>query len=373
MGSVAKREDGKWRARYRDELNKEHSKHFTRKIDAQRWLTDVESSIQRGAYVAPNAGAVTVRAWFEKWAATQVWAQSTAKNAGYAIRGCDFADMSIKAVKPSHVQAWVKGLGIPSPEGKVLAASTIKVRFKVVRAAFRAAVLDAVIVRDPTAQVKLPRQRKAEAAMLLMSTAQVGELLDASSPEFRPFLAVCAFAGLRLGEASGLQVGDVDFLRGTIEVRRQIQGTGKANVRVEPPKHGSERTVYVPRELTDMLAIHITECGVYGDEQWLFGTGDARYTQNSAGHRFRSARSAAGLPIEAHIHGLRHYYASGLIAAGCDVVTVQRALGHASPSITLNIYSHLWPKAEDKTRAAATDMMATALGKNADQVRTSGT
>ena len=73
MGSVAKREDGKWRARYRDELNKEHSKHFTRKIDAQRWLTDVESSIQRGAYVAPNAGAVTVRAWFEKWAATQVW------------------------------------------------------------------------------------------------------------------------------------------------------------------------------------------------------------------------------------------------------------------------------------------------------------
>ena len=43
---------------------------------------------------------------------------------------------------------------------------------------------------------------------------------------------------------------------------------------------------------------------------------------------------------------------------GCDVVTVQHALGHSSASITLNVYSHLWPKAEDRTRAAAANLMA---------------
>lgn len=53
------------------------------------------------------------------------------------------------------------------------------------------------------------------------------------------------------------------------------------------------------------------------------------------------------------LHDLRHFYASGLIAAGCDVVTVQRALGHAKPSTTLETYSHLWSSAEDKTRRAA--------------------
>ena len=37
-GSIAKRTNGKWRARYRDEAGKEHSRHFDRKIDAQQWL-----------------------------------------------------------------------------------------------------------------------------------------------------------------------------------------------------------------------------------------------------------------------------------------------------------------------------------------------
>lgn len=58
------------------------------------------------------------------------------------------------------------------------------------------------------------------------------------------------------------------------------------------------------------------------------------------------------------LHTLRHTFASNLIASGCDVVTVQRALGHSQPSITLNVYSHLWPSAEDRTRAATASFMA---------------
>jgi len=49
---------------------------------------------------------------------------------------------------------------------------------------------------------------------------------------------------------------------------------------------------------------------------------------------------------------------------------VQRALGHSSATITLGVYSHLWPTAEDRTRAAAGDLMAAALRTPADSVRT---
>ncbi len=74
------------------------------------------------------------------------------------------------------------------------------------------------------------------------------------------------------------------------------------------------------------------------------------------------------------LHDLRHFYASGLIAAGCDVVTVQHALGHSSPSITLNIYSHLWPKAEDRTRSGRRGPHAAVFADKtenpADSVRT---
>lgn len=70
------------------------------------------------------------------------------------------------------------------------------------------------------------------------------------------------------------------------------------------------------------------------------------------------------------LHDLRHFYASGLIAAGCDVVTVQRALGHAKATTTLNTYAQLWPTAEDRTRKAAARIIAGVL-RPADQLRTS--
>ena len=63
--------------------------------------------------------------------------------------------------------------------------------------------------------------------------------------------------------------------------------------------------------------------------------------------------------------------ASGPIAAGCDVVTVQRALGHAKATTTLNTYAHLWPTAEDRTRAATDGLMSAALDFSADFLRTS--
>ncbi|WP_212746923.1 tyrosine-type recombinase/integrase [Sinomonas gamaensis] len=92
--------------------------------------------------------------------------------------------------------------------------------------------------------------------------------------------------------------------------------------------------------------------------------------RHSAGSNWRTVRKAAALGDKYTLHDLRHFYASGLIADGCDVVTVQKALGHAKPSITLNVYAHLWPNAEDKTRTAASGLMAAVLGVPADSVRT---
>ena len=89
---------------------------------------------------------------------------------------------------------------------------------------------------------------------------------------------------------------------------------------------------------------------------------DAELSGISANHA-----SSRDLP---RLHDLRHYFASGLIAAGCDVVTVQRALGHSNATTTRNTYSHLWPTAEDRTRKAAEAMMRAAAADLADSVRT---
>ena len=108
-----------------------------------------------------------------------------------------------------------------------------------------------------------------------------------------------------------------------------------------------------------------------GAEGSLFTNGPCPWNRNSAGNQWRRLRETVGMD-DFTLHDLRHYYASGLIAAGCDVVTVQHALGHSSPTITLNIYSHLWPRAEDRTRSAAEGLMAAANAEVADSVRTGG-
>lgn len=77
MASIQKRDNGSWRARYRDSAGREHARHFPRKIDAQRWLDEVTASVVTGRYVDPKAGKITFAQWFEQWAAAQVWATGT--------------------------------------------------------------------------------------------------------------------------------------------------------------------------------------------------------------------------------------------------------------------------------------------------------
>ena len=83
------------------------------------------------------------------------------------------------------------------------------------------------------------------------------------------------------------------------------------------------------------------------------------------------SRSSAGgglLPERTGLHVIRHLYASLLIRHGESVKTVQARLGHASAAITLDTYSHLWPDADDTTRAAVE--LALGGGAAADSLRT---
>lgn len=375
MASIKKRPDGQWRARYRDDAGKEHARHFERKVDAQRWLDEVTASMVTGAYVDPRAGRVTFAGYFAEWSQRQVWESGTDRAVRLAAGSVTFADVPLAALRRSHVERWVKAMQTaPRGEGRPpgLAPGTIRTRVNNVRGVLRAAVRNRVIASDPSDGITLPRVRRPEVAMVLPTTAQVRALLAAAPDEWGAFVALCAFAGLRLGEAAALQVGDVDFLHRVLAVSRQVQRADGGTVEIRPPKYGSERTVYLAGGLVEILSAHVAgHCPGTDPRRFVFGFGrDVPPHQNTVGFWWRKARTAAGCGA-VKLHDLRHFYASGLIAAGCDVVTVQRALGHASATVTLNTYAHLWPTAEDRTRAAAASMLAETLSP-ADSARTSG-
>lgn len=217
MASIQKRPDGVWRARYRDETGREKSGHFKRKIDAQKWLDGITTSVVTGTYVDPKAGKVTLASFYAGWAERQVWETGTFRSMGLAVRTCTFTDVELGSLRKSHVETWVKSMVKAG-----LMPSTIKTRFRNVGSVLRGAVADKIIGTDPSAGVTLPRLRKAGAAMVIPTPEEVGTLMAAVDPWFRPMMALCAFAGLRVGESVAVQLGDVDFLRRTLTVSRQV-------------------------------------------------------------------------------------------------------------------------------------------------------
>lgn len=352
MASIKKLASGKWQARYRDEDGKQRSKNFPRQVDAQRWMNEITASIVTGQYVDPTVGRITFREYYKRYAARQMWVAGTVKAMNLAAYSTSFVDLPMGRIRSSDVEEWVKSMSASLQPG------TVKTRYDNVRAVFKAARRDLVIASDPTDGVKLPRRRRPSAAMSIPSPEQVSAIMAAADDRFSMFIALCAIGGLRLGEAAGVQLGDIDWKQETVAVSRQVQRADGGGVEIHAPKCGSERVVYLPTEIMEMLSEHVkADRARILSQGWLFaGAGDDPLNQNGAHRQWREALRAAGLS-NIKLHDLRHFYASGLIAAGCDPVTVQRSLGHKSASITLNTYSHLWPKAEDRTRSAASAMM----------------
>lgn len=356
MASIKKRPDGKYRARYRDHDGKELAQHFARKVDAQRWLDAVAGDLVHGTYVDPNAGRRKFRDYVTEWQAVQVHRPSTAaqveshlKNHVLPLLG----DRPIAAIRPTEVQAWVSG------RAQKLAPATVETVYRYVSAIFRAAVEDQVIARTPCRGIKLPKQERRQVEPLAVEVVQA--ITEAMPSRYAALVTMAAGTGLRQGEAFGLTVDRVDFLRRTLKVDRQMVLLPGGPPDFGPPKtQASYRTIPLPAVVVDALAAHLAAHPV-GESGLIFTNdqGDPISRTRFSDQVWRPALKAATLE-GAKFHDLRHFYASLLIRHGESVKVVQSRLGYASAAETLDTYSHLWPDSEDQTRAAVDAVLRSA-------------
>jgi integrase len=355
MSSIAKRHNGKWLARYRDESGKEFSKQFDRKLDGQRWLDEVTSSMVTGTYVDPRAGKVTFSDYAAEWLAMQPLRPMTLLKYEQFLRlniGPRIGDRTLATIRPSHIQAMVAALG------ERLSPAVLRSNFVLTSSILKAAVLDRRLAVNPCVGVKLPEVRKDR--IEVMTTHQVLALEEAMAPRWKALVILGAGAGLRQGEALGVTRDRIDFLRRQLRVDRQLM-----NLPYQPPElvpvktKTSARTIPLPQVVVDALAAHLAE---YPTADLIFEP----ITRQLFSKMWRATATRAGLPRAITYHSLRHYYASLLIRHGESIKTVQERLGHSSAVTTLNTYSHLWPDSDDRTRAAVDDVLRTA----ADQART---
>lgn len=174
-----------------------------------------------------------------------------------------------------------------------------------------------------------------------------------------PIAAVALGTGARRGEIAALRWSDIDLDAATMRIERPLEQT-KAAIRVKCPKTESGyRTVSLPAFVVAALSEHRREqlelrmalgAGALPKDAPVFGTIEGGWPNPyMISDRWRDAVKNRKLP-KLTFHSLRHSHASALIAAGLDVVSISRRIGHASPALTLSIYSHMF---EDKDDAAA--------------------
>ena len=366
MASITKRPDGKWRARYRDPDGREHARHFARKVDAERWLVDQQSKIARGEYVDPTAGRQTFGSYAGQWMAAQVHRPSTSALVEVDLRRHilpSFENRPLSHIRPTEIQAWVKG------RSEVLAPATVERTYRCLASIMKSAVRDRLVSSSPCIDVRLPRKTCRQVVPL--SKEQVFALVEAVPDRYRALVLLAAATGLRQGEAFGLTLDEINWLRRVVEVRHQMSQAGNSPPRLAPPKtSASHRTVPLPQIVLEALAEHIRKYPPAADGLiFTTATGDPIRRTRFGESVWRPARMKVGLPTTG-FHDLRHTYASLLIQHGESVKVVQARLGHASASETLDTYAHLWPDSEDRTRAAVDAALGTSAEISADSVRT---
>lgn len=345
----------RYRARYRDATGREHTKRgFTRKKDAQAFLTQQENAVNRGGHVAPSAGRETFEQYAERWRVVQKHRTSTADlvrrhftNHVYPVLG----DVPLARIDKITVQGMLKRMSA------TLADGTVTMIYRYVAAVFRSAVDDALIAKSPCAGIK--RERPKSRPVVPITTGEVQALIDASPAHVRALVVVAATTGLRQGELFGLTVDRLDLLHRRVRVDRQLVSVAGAPPEFGPLKtDASYRTVPLPQVAVDALAEHLDAYPAVPTALVFRNVHGNAHRRSAFFRTWHDLTRRAGVSESMNFHALRHYYASLLIHGGESVKTVQARLGHASASETLDTYSHLFPESDDRTR----DVIDNALG-----------
>lgn len=358
FGRIRKLPSGRYQASYYHEGKRYTADHtFPAKATGDAWLAGVRTDIGRGAWIDPNAGAVTLREYADQWLANRHdLSERTAELYRWLLDRHTLpvlGDKRLVAITPSGVRSWHAGIAKAHP-------STAAKAYRLLSTILRTAVEDRHLVVNPCKVKGAGRETAPERP--LATIAEVQALADAMPARLRLAVLLAAWCQLRRGELLGLRRRDVDLLHATLSIsvtRVQMMTTGRS-IEKSPKTAAGVRTVAVPPNIADDLARHLSEHVGTPANARLFDV--APLTLDKA---WSAARAKVGRP-ELHLHDLRHTGLTLAAATGATVAELMHRAGHASPAAALR-YQHA---TADRDRALA-DALA-ALAPVADVVPLAG-
>ena len=322
---------GRYRVRWVDPGGTERSRSFPddKKGIAEQFRKVTDAALLQGDYADPRAGKITLREYAGRWLARQRSGRSTREAAERRLRLHILpvlGDKTLTQISADSdlVKDWLAGLD-GAPRSRQILLSLLS-------AILNEAVDDGKITRNPCARKTVKAPRSGQRRVVPWEDGRVAAIREALPPRYAAMADCGSGLGMRQGEVLALSPDDVDWLRRTVHVRRQILITGGA-LCFGPPKGGRERDIPLPGSVSLRLAAHmgafppvpvtlpwmepggraVTVPLLFTTEQ---GRGIRRNGWNAGA--WHPALEAAGVQPsrDAGFHQLRHHFASTLLAGG---------------------------------------------------------
>lgn len=379
-----------WRIRFRMD-GKQTTETFVRERDARTfagWLDKLGASeaVQLLHKNQKAAGERTVREWCAEYVDGLVGVTdgTIAGYRAYIRRDLDMlGDLPISALTSKAVAEWVKAMADTGAAEK-----TMTNKHSFLSACMKGAAAAGLIPVNPCKGTRIPRT--VSRPMVILTSDEYTRFLGCFPNRWLPLVETLFGTGMRWGEASALQVGDVDLSARRIMITRAWKHGTNGAVLGPPKSRRSRRTITIPPEIAAALAPLVD--GRPGDA-FVFTTGQGGHVRGPYFHervwqpavklangevptrsrgkgRTGPHEMAAIPPLDPplgkrpRIHDARHTFASWALGNGVSVYVVQRHMGHESIKTTADTYADLLPSDADAMSGA----MSAALSASRPQL-----
>lgn len=390
-----------WQADYIDSKGKRRRKMFARKKDADAFLLTARTEVREGVHVA-DAETVTVEQ------AGKLWLKS-GEAGGLERTTLDQRRQHLELhIVPIIGEVRLNKLTVPGVrdfQDKLRAQGRSAAMLKRVTVSLGSIFADAqdrgLAIRNPVHERSrarssaLPSEARAKARLQvgvdIPLPEEIKALLNSANGRWRPLLLTAVFTGMRSSELRGLTWANVDIENRLVHVRQRADAY---NAIGRPKSEAGDRTIPIPPIVANTLREWKLTCprretgrkDAEGNAvralEYVFPTGAGRIEShgNIINRGLVPTMIAAGVTVETGevdpegrpmvaakytgMHALRHFFASWCInsvSAGGQALlpkAVQERLGHSTIAMTLDVYGHLFPRADEE---AALDIAAAAL------------
>jgi integrase len=349
---------GTFQVDFRDQFGKQRRKTFDTHREAAAYEKEVFAQVSKGEYVPPSNETIRDIAvkWYEGKAA-QAYRRSTLcqwKNHIDHFIISSLGDVNVHLVEKTAAE-WA-GRVSPKTVNKVMTTFT--------------AILDMAErhgsikqnAAEKAARLKIATEHDGQAVVepdQVYTKSEIRKLIQATDGRDRLFIMIMAFCGLRIGEVLALTWPAIDRKTGLLHVRLTLADNDKgAEPLFQPPKtKGSRRTLGLPQELIRELTVWQMKCPI-SDRDLVFATEEGKPFRRGAVRKILDrAIKTAKLEKRLTPHGLRHTFASLLLADNKPVPEVSQLLGHKDAYTTMRIYAHFIREESTATQDLASSIM----------------